>query len=149
MGRDYYVKEVCWRPVRQLLASCRALRPGWPVGVPPPSAETQAPLSGTPGARVHSHALPSWAHIHSHPLRDPYSYLSGHYPCSCLLPPHPSGLQPGITPALTTQVLDVHSFLASFDRKGWGPGPCTGLKGKGQGGCFGSCNCRVYRRGAP
>ena len=130
-------------PVKQLLASCRALRPGWPVRVPPPSAEAQAPLAGIPEARAHPHSLPSWALASTVTLSDPL--LWPFWPLSLLMPPlPPSGLTPGITPALAAQVLGVHSW-GSSDGTAWGPG-LPWLKGE-SGECVGSCNCRGCRGG--
>lgn len=134
-----------WRPLAQLLASCWALRPGWPVEVPHPPAETQAPLSGTPGARVHSHALPSWAQRGfttrsaqlgdpQSPRRDPSSCLSGHCPRSCLPPPILQGCSlDHSSPHYTSAGC---SFIpgAPLTAQGGGLAPALGLKEKELGG---------------
>lgn len=92
------MEEVCRRPVRQLSGLCRALRPGWPVGVPHPPAETQAPLSGTLSEGSLTRP-PSWAQrgslTRSAQLGDPQSpsersLLLPFWPLSLLMPTSPS-----------------------------------------------------------
>ena len=98
---------------------------------------------GIPEARAHPHSLPSWALASTVTLSDPL--LWPFWPLSLLMPPlPPSGLTPGITPALAAQVLGVHSW-GSSDGTAWGPG-LPWLKGE-SGECVGSCNCRGCRGG--
>ena len=127
------MEEVCRTPVRQLLASCRALKPGWPVGVPPPPVETQAPFSGTPGARG---SLTRSAQLGPHPQSPsetpPPAFLATVPAHAYLLPILQGCSLESLQPLLHKCWMFIHSW-GSFDSTGWGPGPCNGLKGKGQG----------------
>ena len=97
-----------------------------------------APLRDPWSMGLLTHSAQGGPHLHTHPLRPPLSFLAtvpGH-----ASPLHPSRLPPEIIPALTTQVLDDHSW-GPFGCRGWGPG-LHWLRGK-KGDCDDSCrDCR-------
>lgn len=122
----------------------------------PDASQTAAGLLPGSEAKLASRGPASTSRNPGSPLRDPWS--EGSLTRSAQLGPHPQSPSETPPPAFLATV-PAHAYLlpilqvcsleslqpllhkcwmfihswGSFDSTGWGPGPCNGLKGKGQG----------------